>query len=133
MFRLTECKVVSGDHEVFLIHSFSENNAVCFDNSRLNVIQTGFGSDISFSMRTFRFIVEGASPSDAQAQTIHCDLHLEANESVPENQACGSIKTFFNQSSLFLDSCQGRKLYLLYWGWLFNSAICTKYWFCSLS
>lgn len=77
---------------MFLIHSFSDNDAVCFDNSRLSVVQTGNGSDVSFSMRTFRFIVEGASRSDAQAQTIRCALHLEASESIPDNQACGSIK-----------------------------------------
>ena len=84
---MTECKVVLGDHQLYFIHSFAEDDATCFDNSRLNVYQTSFGQNIAFSMRTFRFIVDGESTTESQSQTIHCDLYLEPVDNVAEEQA----------------------------------------------
>ena len=58
--RLTECKITdsSDTHDVYAIHSFGDD--VCFDNSRLKVVQTEFGSIVGFDMRTFRFITNQA-------------------------------------------------------------------------
>ena len=58
----------------------------------MNVVQTEFGQNVSFDMRTFRFITPGSSATDAQNQTISCDLHLEpANEvasAQPDDCSC---------------------------------------------
>ena len=53
---------------------------------RLNVVQTEFGQDIGFSIRTFRFIVSGAEATDEQQQTISCNLHLEPAADVATTQ-----------------------------------------------
>ena len=53
---------------------------------RLNFQQTSFGQEIGFSMRTFRF-TNGESSTDAQAQTVSCELHLEPSEDIVEEQA----------------------------------------------
>ena len=79
------CKVSdsTGDHEVYPFHSFNDG-ATCADN-RLNVIQTDFGPDIVFTMRTFRFIISGTENKEQQ-QTIVCNLHLDASENQNQNQ-----------------------------------------------
>ena len=56
------------------------------------MVQTLFGKDISFSVRTFRFA--GGHDGD-QEQTITCQLHLEPVGDVPEEQA--SECTCFNE------------------------------------
>ena len=56
LLRLTECKVEHETNELFLIHSFKDDE-VCFDSGRLNVVQTEFSPNAAFDMRTFRFIV----------------------------------------------------------------------------
>ena len=43
---------------------------------RLNVVFTGFGQDLGFSMRTFRFVT-GDSATKGQQQTMRCNLYLE--------------------------------------------------------
>ena len=53
---------------------------------RLNVVQTEFGENVSFSMRTFSFIVEGVSTTDDQAQNISCNLHIEPIADVTSTQ-----------------------------------------------
>lgn len=53
---------------------------------RLDVVQTEFGQNIGFSMRTFRFIVAGADAADEQQQTISCNLHLEPAANVATTQ-----------------------------------------------
>ena len=80
---MTSCRITTGDHEVFAAHSFL--NDVCFDVSRLNFQQTSFGQEIGFSMRTFRF--KTGESSDAQEQTVICDLHLESSQEIVEEQA----------------------------------------------
>ena len=87
LFRFTECKVVdaSNTHEVFLMHSFA-GDSVCFDNSRLNVIQTDFFPNASFEMRTFRFNTGGSS-TEAQQQTVMCSLHLDPVNDITQEQA----------------------------------------------
>ena len=55
-------------------------------STRLNVVQTEFGENIGFSMRTFRFIVSGSQATEAQQQTISCDLHLEPVANVSSTQ-----------------------------------------------
>merc|ERR1712136_190185 len=82
--RLTSCKVTTGDYELFAVHSFL--NDVCFDSSRLNFQQTTFGQEIGFRMRTFRFTT-GESSTDAQQQTVSCELHLEPSADIVEEQA----------------------------------------------
>ena len=51
----------------------------------MNVVQTEFGKNVSFEMR-FRFITAGSSASDAQNQTIACNLHLEPVDDVTSTQ-----------------------------------------------
>ena len=55
-------------------------------HSRLNVVQTEFGQNVSFEMRTFRFIIAGSSDTEAQNQTIACNLHLEPVDDVSSTQ-----------------------------------------------
>jgi len=50
------------------------------------VVQTDFGKDIAFSVRTFRF-TDGESSTDDQNQTVACELHLEPAADVPAEQA----------------------------------------------
>ena len=50
------------------------------------VVQTEFGQNISFEMRTFRFITTGSSANKAQDQTIACNLHLEPLDDVSSTQ-----------------------------------------------
>ena len=52
---------------------------------RLNVVQTGFGSDIGFSMRTFWFNAQTSS-STGQDQTVECILRLDPIASVSSTQ-----------------------------------------------
>ena len=87
ILRFTECKVVdaSNTHEVFLMHSFARD-AVCFDNGRLNVVQTDFFPNASFEMRTFRFNTGGSS-TEAQQQTVICNLHLDDVNDLIQQQA----------------------------------------------
>ena len=54
--------------------------------NRLNVIQSVFGVNIEFSMRTFLFKTQGSS-ADSQQQTISCNLHLDPVDDVPSTQA----------------------------------------------
>ena len=50
------------------------------------MVQTEFGENIGFSMRTFRFIVAGTQ-TEAQQQTISCHLYLEpATDVTPIDQ-----------------------------------------------
>ena len=53
LFRLTQCYVSHGDLQLYLIHSFV-NNQVCFDQTRLNVHQTEFHPDLVFKYWTFK-------------------------------------------------------------------------------
>ena len=90
-FRLTQCRVSFDDdtgatHEVFPIHSFN-NNDVCFDAGRLNVVQTQFQPDTVVDMRTFRFRGSAISSNAVQTQTIECILHLDPIANLIEAQA----------------------------------------------
>ena len=49
-------------------------------------MQTVFGVNIEFSMRTFLFKTQGSS-ADEQQQTISCNLHLDPVDDVPSTQA----------------------------------------------
>ena len=49
-------------------------------------MQTEFGQNVSFEMRTFRFIKVGTSATEAQNQTISCDLHLDPANDVTSTQ-----------------------------------------------
>ena len=59
--------------------------------NRLNVMQTVFGANIEFSMRTFLFKTPGSS-ADSQQQTISCNLHLdpaaEVSSTEPDDCSC---------------------------------------------
>ena len=52
----------------------------------MNVVQTEFGQNVSFEMRTFRFITAGSSATEAQDQTLSCNLHLEPVNDVTSTQ-----------------------------------------------
>ena len=60
------------------------------------MVQTLFGRDIAFSVRTFRF-TGGNQTSGDQEQTISCELHLEPAADVPHQQAsdctCYDVET----------------------------------------
>ena len=81
---------------------------------RLNVVQTEFGQNVSFEMRTFRFITAGSSATELQNQTIACNLHLEPVDDVtstqPDDCSCHTeadcLDQGFSISSLF---------YLCFW------------------
>ena len=49
-------------------------------------MQTEFGENVSFSMRTFRFIIEGQSTTEEQEQHISCNLYLEPIAEVTATQ-----------------------------------------------
>ena len=53
------------------------------------MVQTLFGKDIAFSVRTFRF-TDGQSSTDDQNQTITCELYLEPADQVSPEQASES-------------------------------------------
>ena len=84
-FRIESCEISHGELDIYAMHSF-HNNELCVDNSRLNVVQTEFGQNIGFSMRTFRFLVQGSQATEAQLQRISCNLHLEPVADVPTIQ-----------------------------------------------
>ena len=51
------------------------------------MLQTVFGVNIEFSMRTFRFTSVGSVSAEEQTQTIECDLYLEPIADISEDQA----------------------------------------------
>ena len=87
LLSFTECKVVdsTNTHEVYPMHSFA-GDSVCFDRTRLNVVQTEFSPNASFNMRTFRFNVNG-SATESQQQTVSCSLHLDPVDDINQGQA----------------------------------------------
>ena len=90
--------------ETFWNQKFSFNSNL----ERLNVEQTLFGETIEFKMRTFRFGSEGTTSSNSQQQTIDCDLHLEPNDNIVQEQAADC--TCYTQE----DCTQGRGGNLLF-------------------
>ena len=52
---------------------------------RLNVVQTKFGADIGFSMRSFWFNAETSS-STGQQQTMECNIRLDPVAAVSSSQ-----------------------------------------------
>ena len=91
-FRIINCNVAYNENSLYPIHSFN-NDQLCFDKSRLNVMQTVFGANIEFSMRTFLFKTNGSS-AEEQQQTISCNLHLDPAADVsstePDDCSCYS-------------------------------------------
>ena len=65
------------------------------------MVQTLFGRDIAFSVRTFKFTV-GDETSGVQEQTISCELHLEPAAEVTQDQA--SDCTCYDETD-----CAGKK------------------------
>ena len=68
-----------------MIHSF-DGNSVCFDRTRLNVVQTEYFPDASINMRTFKFNI-GGSVAESQQQTVICSLHLDPVTAINQEQA----------------------------------------------
>ena len=65
-----------------------KDDTVCFDYSRLLFQQTEFTPNVAFTMRTFRFNINGQDDSnDVQQQTITCDLHLIPAADLVQQQA----------------------------------------------
>ena len=91
IFRLTQCTVSHVDdsgtvHPVHTAHSFKDDT-LCFDD-RLNFVQTQFTPNVAFTMRTFRFNIDGSGDSTSfQQQAIACSLHLDATSNVGHDQA----------------------------------------------
>ena len=124
MFRFVQCKVVdtSSNLELYLMHSFDEDS-VCFDHARLNVVQTEFFPNAAFDYRTFRFNYDGAEASESQQQTIMCSLHLDPVSEVSEEQAnacscytrndCESIPSVLEgEKSAFLKSKYKSRIFI---------------------
>ena len=73
-------------HPVHAAHKFKDDT-LCFDD-RINFVQTQFSPNVAFTMRTFRFNVNGSGDATAvQAQTIACSLHLDATSNIIQDQA----------------------------------------------
>ena len=70
---------------------------------RLKVVQTGFGSDISFSMRTFWFDAQTSSAT-GQNQTMECKLRLdpvaEASKTTPNDCSCHTRGECFDSGKI---------------------------------
>ena len=49
------------------------------------MVQSEFGKNIGFSLRTFRFVVAGGE-ADEQEHIISCNVHLEPAADVPSTQ-----------------------------------------------
>ena len=56
---------------------------------RLNVVQTRFGQDIGFSMRTFWFDAQTSSVT-GQKQTMECSLRLDPVSAISSSQPASS-------------------------------------------
>ena len=56
------------------------------------MVQTQFGQNVSFDMRTFRFITTDSSATEAQDQLFTCNLYLEPVDEItsiqPEDCSC---------------------------------------------
>jgi len=72
---IISCDVSYEENKVFAFHSFY-NDELCRD-TRLQVVQTQFGQNVGFNMRTFRFITADSSATEAQDQLFTCNLYLE--------------------------------------------------------
>ena len=88
---MTGCTVTHIDstgssHFVHPVHKFKDDT-VCFDNSRLMFEQTQFTPNVEFTMRTFRFIIDGEDSSSPQPQTISCHLQLDPIANLVQEQA----------------------------------------------
>lgn len=66
------------------MHSFV-SDSICFDNVRLNVVQTEFYPNASFNMRTFRFNIDG-SATKSQEQIVMCSIHLDPVNEISQEQ-----------------------------------------------
>ena len=91
ILRLTGCNVAYTDesgstHYVHPVHAYNDNT-VCFDNSRLMFQQTEFTPNVAFTMRTFRFNINGEDSNDVQQQTITCSMHLIPSADLVQDQA----------------------------------------------
>ena len=66
-------------------------------------MQTIFGANLEFSMRTFLFKTLGSSADDQQ-QTLCCNLHLDSVGNVPSTQAadCSCYSEADCSGNLFL-------------------------------
>ena len=51
------------------------------------MLQTAFGENVEFSMRTFRFTSVGSVNAEEQEQTMECDLYLEPIDDISDGQA----------------------------------------------
>ena len=71
------------------------------------MVETLFGKDIAFSVRTFRF-TDGQSSTDDQNQTITCELYLEPADQVSEQASdcvCYNAEQCSNEFYLGTDNC----------------------------
>jgi hypothetical protein len=100
--RLTNCKIESGDFEVYPVHSF-QDGVTCFDQTRLNFQQTSSNPDISFELRSFRFNDPNGSPEDEQNQLFTCSLYID----VADNQQAIEQETVNDCSCYSEEECSG--------------------------
>ena len=74
---------------------------------RLNVVQTKFGADIGFSMRSFWFNAETSS-STGQQQTMECNIRLDpvaaVSSSQPNDCTCHTREECFAQGNVQISS-----------------------------
>ena len=74
-FRVKQCRIYNGDHEVFPIHTLVDNEQ-CLD-SRIDAKLLSIHRTITLQYKTFRFT--GLAEAD-QMQNINCTLALEKSE-----------------------------------------------------
>ena len=92
-------------HPVHAAHSFRDDT-LCFDD-RLNFVQTQFSPNVAFTMRTFRFNIDGSGdPNAVQQQTIACSLHLDSITNVGQDQAAAC-------DCYTADDCTGKESILM--------------------
>ena len=92
----------SGDRAIYLVHSFTQDGSICFDN-RLDVTQTEYSPNTEIEFRSFKFTTDGTDGDiDKQKQRISCILHLN-----PLNSASNSQSQANSCSCYYPNECAG--------------------------
>ena len=104
-FRPQECKISSGDNELFPLHSFGEDG-LCLDN-RLEVEVLEMSKKIHFRYRTFRF--RNIKTID-QRHHIYCKLTLATEQTITgtiQNCTCYSNESCDSGAWSYWSNCDG--------------------------
>ena len=93
-FRPKECRISSGESELFPLHSFGTDGDLCRDE-RLDVQVSDLSQQIRFKYRTFRF--QKIKTID-QKHLIQCTLKLTSSPSKMSPDTIPKCKCFSNES-----------------------------------